>query len=184
MAAAFFQDLVGLVTLNGASRQLAVRPRVGKNHAMHCVEAYQEQLLDPTPANGNGADGSLAGLFRTRSVIPVVSDFLVDDPQPLISELSALNASHDVFLVMIDSAFAFELPSVSDGWVEGQDVETGQSRIMSAAQLEMLGARVQEWQDTVQGSAREAGLDIVRVAAGEEHRALSEFLTSRRQRKR
>ena len=142
MAAAFFQDLVGLATLNGGSRRLVVRPRVGKNHAMHCVEAYQEQLLDPTPANGSGSDESLAGLLRTRSVLPVVSDFLVDDPQPMMAELSELNASHDVFLVMIDSAFAFDLPSISDGWAEGQDVETGQSRIMSAAQLQTLGSRV------------------------------------------
>ena len=35
----------------------------------------------------------------------------------MIQELSHLNSQHDVFLVMIDSAFAFELPDVSAGWV-------------------------------------------------------------------
>ena len=184
MAAAFFQDSVGLVTLSGASRRLVVRPRVGKNHAIHCVEAYQAQLRDPAADNGNGSEGRLAGLVRKRSVMPVVSDFLVEDSQLLIAELSELNASHDVFLVMVDSAFAFDRPSVSDGWVEGLDVETGQSRIMSAAQLQELDGQVREWQDAVQGSAREAGLDVVRISAGEEHGALSEFLSARRLRKR
>ena len=49
------------------------------------------------------------------------------------SELAQLNAMHDVFLVMVDSAFAFELPPVSAGWIETFDVETGSTQGRVAA---------------------------------------------------
>ena len=35
-----------------------------------------------------------------------------------ISELSQINNVHDVFVVLVDASFAFELPGVSAGWVE------------------------------------------------------------------
>ena len=55
--------------------------------------------------------------LRRTSLVPVVSDFLFDNPE-IISELALVNSSHDVFIVLIDSAFAFELPPISAGWIE------------------------------------------------------------------
>ena len=183
LAAAFFQDRVGLVAMDGQSRRLIVQPHAGKNHAMHCVDAYQECLT--APANGREPeDRELAGLLRRRSLLPVVSDFLIDDPDALIEEFAALAGRHDVFVVLIDSAFAFELPPVSAGWVSGYDVESGQSRLLSAREVERLGEQVREWQDRVEAIARRRGLDVVRVVPGGEHEALAEFLRSRRVRKR
>lgn len=178
LAAAFFQDLVGLVTMDGPKRRLAVRPRTGKNHAMHCVEVYQDTLSGSD--RDTTAEGDLAGLLRKRSLIPVVSDFLSPDPDPLIAECSALNALHDVFIVLIDSGFAFELPDVSAGWVQGLDVESGRSRVLSAGEVERLGDQVRQWQDATEGKARGSGLDVVRVRPGHEHAALGEFLAARR----
>ena len=43
----------------------------------------------------------------------------------MLKELAQLNSTHDVFIVLIDSAFAFELPPISAGWIEAFDVETG-----------------------------------------------------------
>ena len=183
LAAAFFQDRVGLVAMDGQSRRLIVQPHAGKNHAMHCVDAYQECLT--APANGREPeDRELAGLLRRRSLLPVVSDFLIDDPDALIEEFAALAGRHDVFVVLIDSAFAFELPPVSAGWVSGYDVESGQSRLLSAREVERLGEQVRGWQDRVEAIARRRGLDVVRVVPGGEHEALAEFLRSRRVRKR
>ena len=54
-------------------------------------------------------------------------------PDAVLQELSLLNATHDVFLVLIDSAFAFDLPAVSAGWIEIVDVETGRARTISRA---------------------------------------------------
>ena len=185
MAASFFQDLAGLVTFDRTTRQMAVRPRVGKNHAIHCVEAYQEQLL------GHGVkqstpDVSFAELLRKRSLVPVISDFLVDDPHPLLAELADLGTMHDVFLVLIDSAFAFELPRFSAGWIEVQDVETGRTRVISSDDLAKLGTRVQEWQDTVERAARDQGLEVLRLGGtGQQfHDTLVAFLLERKQLRR
>ena len=178
LAAAFFQDLVGLVTMDGSSKRLTVPPRTGKNHAMHCVDAYQDALagLDrPTP----GAR-ALSGLLRKRSLIPVVSDFLVADPNPLLDECRELNAKHDVFVALVDAAFAFDIPKVSTGWVEGYDIESGHSRILSATEVEALSRRVRHWQDDTEARARACGLDVVRVRPGDEHATLSRFLSARR----
>ena len=61
-------------------------------------------------------------------MVPVISDFLFDDAGDVMKELAQLNSIHDVFIVLIDSAFAFELPPVSAGWIEAFDVETGRSQ--------------------------------------------------------
>ncbi len=65
----------------------------------------------------------------------------------VIKELSLLSITHDVFLVLIDSAFAFDLPKVSAGWIEISDVETGQARTVSRRQYAQLADRAREWQD-------------------------------------
>ncbi len=184
LAAAFCQDLVGLVAMDGRSRRLAARPRTGRNHAMHCVDIYQDSLLEAGGRRSPDGNGDLAGLLRKRSLMPVVSDFLVDPPEPLVEEFAALNALHDVFFVMVDSAFAFGLPPVSTGWIEGYDAESGQSRLLSARDIELLGERVRDWQDRSAAAARQRGVDVVRVQSGREHAALAEFLDSRRRRKR
>lgn len=182
-AAALLQDQVGLVTLNGHTRRLAIRPRVGKNHAVHCIEAYQKQVLEE-PSRPTKPSESLAGMLRRRSLVPVVSDFLFEDATELIDELGQLGAVHDVFLVMIDCAFAYELPDLSAGWVEAYDVETGQTRLLSARDRDQLGRDVSQWQDAVVDLARRAGLETVRIEPGNEHGALSDFLRQRRLRRR
>ena len=185
MAAAFFQDRAGLVTFDLDTRRIAVRPRVGKSHALHCVEAYQDQLLGRGMTE-SAPDVSFSGLLRTRSLVPVISDFLFEEPHALLAELADLSTSHDVFLVMIDSAFAFDLPQFSAGWVEAYDVETGRTRVISSADLEQLGNRVREWQDTVEQAAHDQGLDVLRLGGSgpQFHDTLVGFLLERKQLRR
>ncbi len=187
LAGAFLQDLVGLITFDRHTRAMVVRPRIGKDHAIHCVDVYQDSTVGRAAPNGGAREASFAGQLRKTSLVPVISDFLLEDPHPFLSELADLNAFHDVFLVMIDSAFAFELPSLSAGWIEGYDVETGQSRIMSAAQLKALSRQVKAWQDRVARAAEELGLDVLRLGVdggARFHDTLVEFLIERRFRKR
>ena len=185
LAAAFSQDRAGLLTFDRDIRRIAVHPRVGKNHAIHCVEAYQDKL-EGLGVRDSAPDVSFAGLLRTRSLVPVISDFLLEDPHPLFAELADLNTSHDIFLVMIDSAFAFELPRFSAGWIEAYDVETGRTRIISSADLEQLGSRVREWQDTVEHAAHDHGLEVLRLGGSSQkfHETLVGFLLERKQLRR
>ena len=102
-----------------------------------------------------------------------------------MKELGQLNSAHDVFIVLIDSAFAFELPSVSAGWIEAFDVETGRSKVMSRGQLRGLSARTRTWQDEVARMAKDNDLDVLRIGVDELQTAiaLSEFIAERRLRK-
>jgi uncharacterized protein (DUF58 family) len=184
MAASFFQDRAGLITFDGDNREMSVRPLIGQGHAMHCVEAYQARLIAGRPPRA--PDVSFAGLLRKRSLVPVISDFLFDEPAPLLAELADLGAFHDVFLVMVDSAFAFQLPQLSAGWVEVFDVETGRARVLAADDLEQLGQRVTAWQDGVEREAQNLGLEVLRLGgdAPAIHDSLVRFLLGRRRVKR
>jgi uncharacterized protein (DUF58 family) len=186
MSAVFFQDPFGLVTFDEGFTHLAgIRPRTGKAHVVHCLDAYQFQGGLQAVRRAGDVGTTLAGYFRSKALLPVISDFLFEDPQAILRELSRLNNTHDVFLVLIDSAFAFELPAVSTGWIETVDVETGRSRTIGRAAYRQLAARVREWQDGVARAARDVELDVVRVGLDEAQAdvALGEFVAERRLRK-
>jgi hypothetical protein len=122
---------------------------------------------------------------RKASLVPVVSDFLFPDAKRVIGELAHLNAVHDVFLVMADVRFAYEVPAVSDGWVEVYDVESARTRVLSRREMRRLAERVGQWQDEIAELARGAGLDLVRVGLDrwEMETTLVEFTAERRLRK-
>jgi uncharacterized protein (DUF58 family) len=186
MSAVFFQDPFGLVTFDAGFVHLAaLRPRTGKGHVVHCLDAYQyERNLQKVRRSGS-ISTSLGGFVRRQAMLPVVSDFLFDDAATVVQELSMLNTTQDVFLVLIDSAFAFDLPDISAGWVEIVDVETGKARTISRRAYRDLAARARRWQDDVKKMAKDRGLDVVTIgldqAAGDI--ALSEFIVERRLRK-
>ena len=186
LSAVFFQDPFGLVTFDaGFAHFGGIRPRTGKNHVVHCLDAYQCQHgLQEVPRTGS-ISATLSGYSEKPALMPVISDFLFDDPESVLKELALVKAMHDVFIVLIDSAFAFEVPAVSAGWIDTVDVETGQTRTFSRT------ASQRGWPS----EARLAGL---RPAHGERGRprrrrhradqaksdvALSEFVSERRLRK-
>jgi uncharacterized protein (DUF58 family) len=186
MSAVFFQDLFGLITFDARFEELAaVRPRIGKNQVIHCLEAYQFQKGLQPLKRSESLSMSLAGFMRKTSMVPVISDFLFDNPAEVLAELGQLNSVHDVFIVLIDSAFAFELPPVSAGWIEAFDVETGQARVMSRGSLRALSARTRTWQDDVARQAKERGMDVLLIGVDEQQTAIatSEFIAERRLRK-
>ena len=186
MSAVFFQDPFGLVTFDrGFEHLAALPPRLGKGHVVHCVDAYQfERGLQHLRRSGS-ISTSLGGFVRRRAMLPVISDFLFDDVEEVIKELSLLSVTHDVFLVLIDSAFAFDLPKVSAGWIEISDVETGRARTVSRRQYEQLADRAREWQEKVQRDAKELDIDVVVIGLDQAKTdiALTEFVVERRLRK-
>ena len=186
ISAVFFQDTFGLITFDAGFRNLAaVRPRIGKNQVIHCLDAYQHQRGLQDVKEAESLSARIAGYIRKPSLIPVISDFLFDNAKTVIEELTQLNSTHDVVLVVIDSAFAYEMPAVSSGWVEAFDVETGRSRVLSRKMLRALGKRAQAWQDEVHQMAKEVDIDVLRLSLDEIENAvsLSEFVAMRRLRK-
>jgi uncharacterized protein (DUF58 family) len=186
MSAVFFQDPFGLVTFDGGFLHLAaLRPRTGKSHVVHCLDAYQYQRGLQTVVRSGSISTSLGGFVRRQAMLPVISDFLFDDADAVVQELALLNGMQDVFLVLIDSAFAFDLPDISAGWIEIVDVETGRARTISRRAYRDLAARARRWQDDVRSSAKERGLDVVTIGLDQAQAdiALSEFVVERRLRK-
>ena len=186
MSAVFFQDMFGLITFNARFDELAaVRPRIGKNQVIHCLEAYQFQKGLQPLRRATSLSMTLAGFMRKTSMVPVISDFLFDNPGEVLEELAQLNSVHDVFIVLIDSAFAFELPPVSAGWIEAFDVETGRARVMSRGSLRALSAKTRVWQDDVAREAKARNMDVLRIGVDdlETAIAMSEFIAERRLRK-
>jgi uncharacterized protein (DUF58 family) len=164
MSAVFFQDAIGLVTFDHEFTALkGLRPRIGKGQVIHCLDAYQygEGLQDMR--NTGELASSLSGFLRKTSMVPIISDFLFDNVEGLVKDLSHLNGRHDVFLAIVDASFAFELPGVSAGWIEAFDVESGRSRVMSRRELMAMAGKVREWQDSVARTAKQAGLDALRL---------------------
>jgi uncharacterized protein (DUF58 family) len=185
LSAVFFQDQFGLITFDEHFHQLtAVRPRVGRSHVIYCLDLYQNRsALDPV--TDRDITVTIAGHLRKASLVPVISDFLFDGAPRLIRDLAKLNAVHDVFLLMADARFAYELPRVSAGWIEAFDVESGTTRVFSRRELRRLAVRVDEWQQSLVTLAREEGVDVVRVGLDrwEMEAALVKFTAERRLRK-
>ncbi len=186
LSAVLFQDQFGVVTFDEGFRHLAaVRPRVGRNHVLYCLETYQAGTAGLDVKHHGDLSVTIGGHLRNACLIPVVSDFLFDDARRVLGELSRLNTRHDVFITLIDSAFAFELPEAPSGWIQAYDVETGQSGILSRSELRQLAGRVRAWQDEVARSAKEHDLDVLRLGINAEENldALLEFVVERRLRR-
>ena len=186
LSAVFFQDQFGLITFDDGFRQVAaVRPRIGKPHVIYCLDLYQRPKAADLESGQGDVTATIEGHLRKTSLVPVVSDFLFADAQRVINELSLLNGMHDVFLMMADVRFAYQLPPASAGWIETFDVETGSTRVVSRRELARLASRVEQWQDQVMRMARDADLDIVRVGLDrwEMETTLVEFVRERRLRK-
>jgi uncharacterized protein (DUF58 family) len=186
MSAVFFQDLFGLMTFDSTVQHLsAVRPRVGKRQVIHCVDAYQHGSGLQEVRQTGSLSTTLASFMRKTALVPFVSDFLLDDPGSVLAELSLLSTTHDVFVVLVDAGFAFELPPVSAGWIEAFDVESGRSRLVSRRVLARMSERVRRWQDDVAVMAKDRDLDVVRVGndATASDLAIAEFVAERRLRK-
>ncbi len=187
MSAVFFQDSIGLLTFDEGFRELgAVRPRIGKGQVIHCIEAYQNGYGLQEIRNTGSLSATLTGFSRKTAMMPVISDFLFDDAPAFLKELSQVNNIHDVFIMMVDASFAFELPRVSAGWVEVYDIETGQSRMMSRRELSRQSSRVREWQDEIGKQAKDLDLDVVRLSLDQVQFdvALVEWVAERRLRRR
>ncbi len=186
LSAVFFQDMFGMMTFARDLGQMAsVRPRIGRNHVLHCLEAYQHGTGDIKVREHGDLSLTIGGHVRTPCLMPVVSDFLFEDAPQVLRELGLLNARHDVFVVLVDSAFAFEMPDAPEGWVEAYDVETKRTTVVSRGEFGRLADRVRLWQDDVGNWARDAGLDVLRFGIDPQRNlhALLEFVVERRLRR-
>ena len=185
LSAAFFQDRFGLLAFDrGFGAVSGIATRTGRGHVVHCLEAY-ESRRGFEPVAGTTVAAALSGSLRTTSLVPVISDFLFDDAPAFLRELASVNVTHDVFLVMIDSAFAFLDDGPSAGWIAVRDVEHGGARLVSRRTFRSLAGQARQWQAEVRAAARAADLDVVVLGPDQSmgEIALAELVAERRLRK-
>jgi hypothetical protein len=165
----------------------AARPRIGKPHVIYCLDLYQQFKTagETTGKEAQDVTTTIEGHLRKTSMVPVISDFLLPDVERVIKELALISGMHDVFLMMADVRFAFQLPAASAGWIETFDVETGGTRVVSRREFARMGERIEQWQQHVAALARDNDLDLVRVGLDrwEMETTLIEFARERRLRK-
>lgn len=186
LSATFFQDRFGVVIFNDHFEQVAAaRPRIGRSHLLYCIDLYRQSVLGKDDATERDVIMGIESQVRKSSLIPVISDFLFPDAEHILGELSKLNAVHDVFLLMADARFAYDVPRVSDGWIDVFDIESGRTRVLSRREVGRLADRANAWQDEVARMAKDVDLDVVRVGLDrwEMETALVEFAAERRLRK-
>jgi uncharacterized protein (DUF58 family) len=187
MSAVFFQDSFGLITFDrDFERMTALRPRIGKGHVIHCLDGYQHGTGMQDIRQTGSLSATLSGFMRKTSLLTVVSDFLLDDPAPILRELALVNSVHDVFITIVDASFAFEMPTLSAGWIEAFDVESGRARVMSRRDVARLADRTAAWQDEVARQAKREGLEALRLGRDQTQFdiALLEWVAERRLRRR
>ena len=185
LSASIFQDTVGLVLFGG--RELVVEPpRGGRNHVERIVDLYQTASAEPGLRGEQRLAETLAGELRRTSLVIVASDFLFPDVFPTLKEIADLKQPHDVFLVMADSAFAFDLPAISAGWIGCMDSERGARIDLSASQVKALPGLIRKHQDAVAEYAERMDLEVLRVLPGAEpfQSAIVDFFLERRLRRR
>jgi uncharacterized protein (DUF58 family) len=187
MSAVFFQDSIGLITFKEGFEDLtAIRPRIGKGQVIHCLDAYQHGTGLQDLQHTGSLIATLTGFSRKTCLMPVISDFLFDDVDVFMRELAQVDNVHDVFIMMVDASFAFELPPISAGWIEVYDVETGRTRMMSRRELARQAGKIRAWQDAVAAQAKSHDLDVVRLSVDQVKFdvALVEWVAERRLRRR
>ena len=122
IAATSSNDRVGMLMFTDRT-ELFVPPRKGRRHVTRMIS----ELLDFQP-QGRGTDianalNMVTRVLKRRSVIFLVSDFLVD-PLSYRRSLIATNQRHDVVAVEIQDPLEREIPDV--GLLALEDAETGE----------------------------------------------------------
>lgn len=160
----FFQDLNGLFIFDGQYGYDYTRPRLGRNHVVNCISKYFNPEFSHSAGSFNGLAGMIMGSLKRTSIIPVISDFLFPDTEDFIEALSVIKTRHDVFGVMVDCSFLFNLPEVPDGWVSCADVESGRPVLLSKLEFTRMVKRVTDYQDEAIQMAHEKGIEVVKLS--------------------
>ena len=93
LSAVYFQDMFGIITFDkGFASMAALRPRVGRGHVIHCLDAYQGRVGMEDVRAGHRLSTTIGGHLRRTTLLPVISDFLFEDASERIKELAELSS--------------------------------------------------------------------------------------------
>lgn len=128
-AAARNRDRVGLM-LFAEQPELFIPPRTGKNHLLRIMREMIDFSPRTTGTDMSGALNMLGHVLRRRSIVFVLSDFLMPDEARASGEraLKRLNRQHDTIAVRLVDPKEADLPAI--GLVRLRDPESGRTRLV------------------------------------------------------
>ncbi len=173
-AAVRSHDRVGLL-IHTDRIELFIPPKKGRNHVLRVIR----ELLEFAPRPGAGTDmagalGHLRGVLKKKSVVFVVSDFILPGadlvaghvlPEDVRTALRIMRRKHDVIAVPVTDPREQQL--VSAGLVEIQDAETGERALLdtaSAGLRKRFAAASVRRRRLLADAFRQIGLDTLEVS--------------------
>jgi uncharacterized protein (DUF58 family) len=174
------QDPVGLVTFNEKIRQ-SLPPRSKRTQLGNLLSLLAN--LEPLGTTDfEQSMGQLASMLKTRSLIMVFSDFLVDEEQTLNALYRLKHGGHDLILFhILDEA---EVSFPFRGVCNMKDPETGEELKVDADGFRKdYVEQIEAFRDGLAMQCRKSGIDYVPIDTSMQFdKALLEYLLSRRAR--
>lgn len=182
VSAALFRDPLGLVSFDENFHLDLVAPRVGRNHLIYCLTRYQVPHFSAEKNEAATLLKQLQAHLKFFSVVPFISDFVFPQAEEVIRALKLFSSRHDIFVILVETDFTFDLPDGGDGWMECFDVESRRVRPYSRRELLAIPQKVRDYQCHIEERLKSEGIDVLR--AGKEladfQRNLAEFFARRR----
>lgn len=173
-AAVRSHDRVGLL-IHTDQVELFIPPKKGRNHVLRVIR----ELLEFTPRPGAGTDmagalGHLRGILKKKSVVFVVSDFMLPGadlvagqviPDDVRTALRIMRRKHDVVAVPVSDPR--ERTLVPAGLVELTDAETGERSLFDTSSTPVrrrFAAAAERRSRLLLDAFRQSGLDVLEVS--------------------
>ncbi len=174
------QDPVGLVTFNDRIR--ASLPPRSRRTQLSNVLSLLSKIKPEGTTDFKHSMTQLGAMLKTRSLVMVFSDFLVDEQETLDALYRIRHGGHDVILFhVLDEA---EVNFPFRGLYNMTDPETGdQMKVDGDGFRKDYQEQIKEFRDNLNRECRKSGIDYVAVDTSMQFdHALMEYLLSRRAR--
>lgn len=174
------QDPVGLVTFNDKI-QSSLQPRSKRTQLANILSLLSKIKPEGTTDFKHCIE-QLAAMLKTRSLLMVFSDFLVDEQETIDALYRIRHGGHDVILFhILDEA---EVSFPFRGLYKMTDPETGEEiKIDGDGFRSDYQKQIAEFRDNLARECRKSGVDYVPLDTSMQFdRALMEYLLSRRAR--
>ncbi len=166
LAAANTNDRVGAL-LFADKVERVIPPAKGRRHALRVIRDLVAFQPGSRRTDLAAALRYATGLLRHRSIVVVLSDFLAKDWELPLRQLSV---RHDVVAIAVEDPREVNLPDA--GWLDLEDAETGQRRVVDTGdratrgRLRALAERRREERSRAFGAA---GVDHVLLDTSREY---------------
>jgi len=174
------QDPVGLVTFNDKIRQCL--PPHSKRTQLGNLLSLLSNLKPGGKTDFQHSLGQLSAMLKTRSLVMIFSDFLVDEEQTINALYRLKHGGHDVILFhVLDEA---EVSFPFRGVCKMRDPETNEElKIDADGARKEYKKRVEEFRKSLEQQCKSSGIDYIPLDTSMQFdKALLEYLLSRRAR--